>query len=174
MLRKFEKKLDRMDASLTEMITFLDGLSTDKMHHKPNGKWSPAQVFQHLHDAEIGTKNYLDKKLQAPPSEVPSGGIGGKVRSFMLKRALRSRKNQFKAPEMLAEISENPNYPELRQSYLNVRKDMRATLEGVETDRAGKAYFKHPRAGRLTISQTLDFLEDHFDRHFEQIKARLN
>lgn len=172
MLPKFEKRLNSMDQSLTEMIAFLDQLNSDQLHHKPEGKWSAAQVFQHLHDSEKGTLGYLQKKLQAPPSEVSSGGIGAAIRSMLLRRALRSRKNRFRAPKVLSEIPETPNYFDLKQSYLDTRKDLRKLLSEIDMNRSTKEYFKHPRAGRLTIGQTIGFLEDHFDRHFDQVKAR--
>ncbi|MCZ4407598.1 DinB family protein [Cryomorphaceae bacterium 1068] len=172
MLPKFEKKLNSMDESLAEMIAFLDQLDSDQLHHKSNGKWSGAQVFQHLHDSEKGTTGYLQKKLQAPPGEVPSGGIAAAIRSMLLRRALRSRKNQFTAPKVLGEIPETPNYLELKQSYLDIRKEMREILSDIDSKGSSKEYFNHPRAGRLTIGQTLGFLKDHFDRHFDQVKAR--
>jgi hypothetical protein len=172
MLPRFEKKLNSMDQSLAQMIAFLDQLNADQLHNKPNGKWSAAQVFEHLNDSEKGTTDYLNKKLQAPPGDVPSGGIRAAIRSMVLRRALRSRKNQFKAPKILSEISENPDYTVLKESYLNTRKEMRNILSGIDSKRSSKEYFKHPRAGRLNIGQTLGFLKDHFDRHFDQIRAR--
>jgi hypothetical protein len=172
MLPKFEKKLNSMDQSLAEMIVLLDQLDLEQLHMKPSGKWSAAQVFQHLHDSEKGTTGYLQKKMQAPSSEVPSGGIGAAIRSMLLRRALRSRKNQFKAPKMLSDVPENPNYAELKQSYLNTRKEMREILSDIDSKGSSKEYFNHPRVGRLTIGQTLGFLKDHFDRHFDQIKER--
>lgn len=172
MLRQFEKKLDALDRSLEEMITFLDGLEVDALHRKPAEKWSAAQVFEHLHDSEKGTTGYLKKKLQAPPSEVPSGGIKAFISSIVLKRALRSRKNQFRVPKVLSDISETPAYPELKKSYLDTRKEMRKLVSTIDSKHSKKAYFNHPRAGRLTVGQTLGFLKDHFERHFDQIKAR--
>lgn len=172
MLPRFEKRLNSMDQSLAEMITFLDHLDSHQIHEKPSGKWSAAQVFQHLYDSEKGTTGYLKKKLQASPDQLSSGGIAAAVRSMLLRRALRSRKNQFKVPKVLSEISEKPNYLELKESYLGARKDLRELLTNIDSKNSSKEYFKHPRAGRLTIGQTLGFLVDHFDRHFDQIKVR--
>jgi hypothetical protein len=161
MHRKLEKRFITMESSLNEMIVFLDGLSEDQLHHKVEGKWSPAQVFQHLHDSEKGTIAYLSKKLQAPISEVPMGGLNSLIRSKLLTKALRSRSNQFRAPKVLSEIRDKPDYTALKESYLEVRKEMKQLLSGIDEKQFGRAYFRHPRAGRLTISQTLGFLEDH-------------
>lgn len=163
-----------MEASLQEMISLLNGVDASALHRKHQGKWSPAQVFQHLHDSEAGTLGYLEKKLHSPIEEVPKGGVGATVRSLLLRRALRNKKKQYKAPKVLGEMPENPNYAELKKGYLEIRKNLRSLLDGIDKRQVGMAYFKHPVAGRLTILQTLGFLEDHFNRHFDQIKERIN
>jgi len=172
MLPEIDQKLTRMEESLNEMIALLNGLDPATLHRKPEEKWSPAQVFQHLHDSETGTLNYLRKKLEAPVNEVPKGGIGSSIRARLLKRALRNKKKKYRAPKVLGEVDIEPDYPRLRDEYLEIRRDLRSLLSRIEKGQVGKAYFKHPVAGRLTISQTLGFLEDHFNRHFDQIKER--
>jgi len=169
---KLEQHLNRLDKSLDELISYLDGLSSDVLHRKKDEKWSAAQVFQHLHDSEAGTVGYLAKKLQTPISEIPSGGLSSLVRSRMLSRALRSRTNQFRVPKALSEVADKPDYEKLRESYLKTRAELRTHLAPLRKNELRRAYFKHPRVGRLTIYQTLEFLEDHFDRHFDQIKKR--
>jgi hypothetical protein len=171
---KLKAHLNRMDESLDALIRHLDGLSDEALHHKKGDKWSAAQVFQHLHDSEVGTTGYLSKKLQTPVSEVPKGGLSSLIRSRMLSRALRSRTNQFRVPKELSGVDERPDYEKLKTSYLKTRTTLRELLDPLGTKELSRAYFKHPRAGRLTINQTLDFLEDHLDRHFDQIKKRTN
>jgi len=67
---------------------------------------------------------------------------------------------------------EKPDFTEVKAEYLEIRKKMGLILEKFDKDMLGKAYFKHPRAGRITIMQTLGFLKDHFDRHAKQILER--
>jgi hypothetical protein len=173
MLPELDQRLLKMEQSLNEMISLLDGLEPATLHRKPNGKWSPAQVFQHLHDSEKGTLSYLMKKLSSPESEVPKGGLGSMIRSKLLKRALRNKKKKYRAPKVLGEMASEPDYPMLRSEYLEIRKNLRSLLSNVDRSKINRAYFKHPVAGRLTIPQMLGFLEDHFSRHYEQIKERI-
>jgi hypothetical protein len=34
--------------------------------------------------------------------------------------------------------------------------------------------WKHARAGKMSIAQMLDFFEDHFNRHEQQLKRAIN
>mgnify|MGYP006289343917 CR=1 FL=1 len=172
MQKQLDSRLTGMETRLAKMIAHLETLEQEKLHHKPDGKWSPAQIFQHLHDSEIGTLSYLEKKINEKKGEVPLGGLGSKLRSFILSRALRNKKKKYRAPKVLGEPGEKPNFEFLKTDYLEARRKLRTLLSKLEKKDLKKAYFKHPVAGRLTIVQTLGFLEDHFERHFEQIKER--
>ena len=52
---KLKAKMDHMDHRLSKMIEVMGGLNEEQLHHKPGGQWSPAQIFQHLLDSEVGS-----------------------------------------------------------------------------------------------------------------------
>ncbi|NEN22173.1 DinB family protein [Cryomorpha ignava] len=172
MLGKLQKEFDSLNNLLERTLDFAGNLSNDKLHQSPKGVWSAAQIIYHLKESEKGTLMYLEKKIQSPKAEVAKGGISSKIRSFMLSRALRNYNKKFKAPSILGEMPEKPNFTEVRSEYLEVRKKMGLLLEKFDKDMLGRAYFKHPRAGRITILQTLEFLNDHLERHEDQIIER--
>ena len=171
MIESIKTRIDKLDRELEEVASRMNGQS-ETMYNAPEGKWSPVQVLYHLYSSEHGTVNYLKKKIDS--DDVPSSGLRGFIASTLLKRALKNRKKKYNAPKVLGEMPEKPDFKKLQEDYLSVRKELRIVLEKFDKKKARKAYFKHPIAGRLNIYQTLSFLEDHFDRHKEQIFKRLN
>lgn len=169
---KISIKLEALNKSLHHLLTYMNHLDPEQMNHKPDGAWSPVQVLQHLCASEQGTVAYLEKKIHTPAAEVGKGGIGARLRSFLLHKALRNHSKKFKAPAAAGSIDEVPDYEKVKTQYLQTRKDLGVLLEKFDWAMMGRTYFKHPVAGRINILQTLDFLDDHFERHYKQIKER--
>lgn len=172
MLPKLQTPYDELETELEELFTYMDSLPEKRRHQSPEGAWSAVQILYHLKESEKGTAAYLTKKIQAPKSEVPTGGLSSKLCSYFLSKNLRNYSKKFKAPSAFKEMPEDLNYNEVRAEYLHARENLKDVLEKFESGMLGKAYFKHPRAGRITIIQTMNFLKDHFERHAEQIKER--
>lgn len=172
MLPELKERFEPLQAELKELTDYMDSLPEDRRYKSPEGSWNAVQIFYHLKESEKGTAGYLGKKIQAPKSEVSSGGLSSKLRSKLLSKSLRNHKMKFKAPAVFSDMPSKPDYETVRREYMEARKNLEAVLEEFETDMLGKAYFKHPVAGRITIVQTLKFLTDHFERHREQIYER--
>lgn len=172
MLAQLQVKFDRLEAMLHDTLAYTDQLPSEKKHAAPANEWSATQILYHLKISETGTVAYLERKLQAPPTEVEKAGIAGWVRSMLLRRALRNMKKKFKAPSVLGEMPERPDYDAVKSDLLATRKKLKNVLEKVTSQQVGRAYFKHPRAGKINMLQTMDFLEDHFSRHAQQIRER--
>lgn len=171
MINSIKDRLDKLDSELEEVIQKMKD-SSKSLHNKPKEKWSPVQVLNHLCTSEQGTVNYLKKKVQS--KDVPSSGIRCFFASRLLSRALKNRKKKYRAPKVLGEMPDKPDFEKVQDEYLKVRKELRSVLDRFDKKKARKAYFKHPIAGKLNIYQTLSFLENHFERHKEQIYERLS
>ena len=64
---------------------------------------------------------------------------------------------------------------ELQDRWQDVRRKMRAYIEGITAKNADNLVYRHPFAGPLNMAEALRFLDVHFDnhvRHLETIKAR--
>ncbi len=172
MLSKLHAPYDELETELQELFRYMDSLPEGRRHQSPEGAWSAVQILYHLKESEKGTAAYLSKKILAPKSEVPAGGVASKLRSTLLSKSLRNYSKKFNAPSVFKEIPENLDYDKVQEGYIQARKNLRSILDQFDSQMLNKAYFKHPVAGRITIIQTLNFLKDHFQRHVVQLKER--
>ncbi len=172
MITKLQKKFDILNVILDKNLKFMDSLSEDARFKSGAEEWNAAQILNHLFVSEQGVVAYLEKKVLADKDEVPKGGLSAKLRAFLLQRALRNDKTKFRAPKFFEALPERPDYQKIKAEYPALRSKLGAVLERFDASMVGKAYFKHPRAGRITILQTLDFLTDHFQRHERQMIER--
>lgn len=170
MLPKIEHKKDALHKALKQLLKYTDGLEPSALHTKKGTDWSAAQVLYHLWLSEKGTAESLKKKLNDPDARKEKAGLSASLRAYALRRALKNKRAKFKAPPIVADIPEKPDYTVLKSDYLTTRDELYKILALFDRETAGSAIFKHPRAGKINILQTLDFLQDHLDRHADQIR----
>jgi hypothetical protein len=59
---------------------------------------------------------------------------------------------------------------DLSARWANIQSEWMVFLGNMPSEYIDKAVYKHPRAGRISWVQTIDFFETHFDRHQKQIE----
>jgi len=162
------KKFDRLERMKAELLIRIDGVDADRLQRAPQpGKWSAAQVMDHLCGAEGRSVEYIRKKTLDPKS-VPPASIMCAVRTILLTTALSSPL-RFKAPDVVADVPDNPPVDEVTARWKVVRAELRELIETLPEDLLGRALFRHAVAGRMNMSQTLDFMIFHLKRHSGQI-----
>lgn len=166
---KLEIKYLNLEKSRNRLLDELEGLDDELLNICPaEGKWSINQIVYHLMEVEKLTTGYINNKLQNQESLV-SSSISNGLKSLLLKLALRSGR-KFTAPAVVATVPDSAMLVKLRQQWDHTRFKLEDVLNEVPAHLLGKCLFKHPYAGPLTISQTLDFLQDHFTHHESQIR----
>ncbi len=166
-----EIKYLRLEKSRNRLLDELEGLDEDLLLMQPtDGKWSINQIIHHLIQVEKLTTGYIQNKLQKD-TPLKSSAIPNKLKFILLKLALKSNK-KFKAPSVVAEVSNSEQLADLRKQWDTIRFSLEDLLNDIPAQLIDKYYFKHPSAGPLTIVQTLSFLQDHFDHHLRQIEIQ--
>jgi hypothetical protein len=165
------EKYKKLENSRTVMLMMVKDLNEQQMHSQPaQGKWSIAQTVAHLIEAEGVSVGYMKKKAKLQES-LQKTGVKNMLRSMMLKIALRLP-IRYKAPRILGPASNDIPIHQLEVKWNEVREDLKELLENISREMMDKAIFKHPYAGYLNIVQTLDFLQEHFNRHLKQIEEK--
>lgn len=171
---KLELKYLRLEKSRNRLLDELEGFEDELLNKpSPNGKWSINQIVSHLIQVEQLTINYMQHKSQKQDN-LANASFASSLRSLILKLALQSGR-KYKAPEVVAVVPELASLQMLRQEWDHIRFTLEDVLTELPEHLSNKCLFKHPSVGPLSVSQTLTFLQDHFDHHLQQIhKLKLN
>ncbi|MEM8524907.1 MAG: DinB family protein [Bacteroidota bacterium] len=172
--KSVEKKLDKLDADLRNLLTDLDGYSEQTLNRKPDEKsWSVFQIMTHLILAEGGSIKYIQKKLSFSP-ELKTAGATAKARSVLVNAYLSSPLKR-KAPEAIAgdNLPKYTTFWDVAKKWKNQREELRTYLDELPADLFDKELYKHPFAGKMTLGEMLAFFQKHYNRHKKQIYRTL-
>jgi hypothetical protein len=77
-------------------------------------------------------------------------------------------------PKQIENIPTNSSKPEaLLQHWKDMRGQFKDYLEKVPPNAEDQPLFRHPRAGPLTLSQTIGFMAEHLHHHQRQVNQLL-
>ncbi|WP_299990639.1 DinB family protein [uncultured Pontibacter sp.] len=162
-----ESRYLKLEESRNRLIGELEGLDEELLNRPAaTGKWSINQIVAHLIQVEQLTNSYIQRKVQE--EELESASLAHTLRSLLLRVALHSGM-KFKAPAAVAKVPAHASLNSLRIQWDAARYQLEDTLTELPRPLLDKCVFRHPYAGMLTITQTLAFLQDHFDHHARQI-----
>jgi len=159
------------DRARARLLAAVEGLSEEQQAFSPApGRWSVAELVEHLSIVEGNVATLLDKLL----SKAGESGAASSPDIFVDPVSIeefveRTRGVKLEAPERI-----RPTGLPLADSLARLR-DSRAALHALRprVERAdGRAIrFPHPAWGPLDLYQWLLFVGAHEDRHLAQIEA---
>jgi uncharacterized damage-inducible protein DinB len=164
----FDTSWNELERCTTFYRNLLNTQPLQSLQAKPAPtQWSMLEVLEHLVGAEEAVLQYLKHKQYTPLRS--RGYLPGILRSLMLSLALRSPL-KFKAPPVLQNLTTNKTAPKiLLQRWDSLRAEFKTYLEKVPSSVTYKPLFRHPRAGVLTLPQTIVFMAEHLRHHRRQV-----
>lgn len=169
MNKTLQVHFDQIQTRTSELIERISMLDENILKLQPRkGEWSILQVLQHLIDAEEGTLNYCKKKVKAGNS-IKNTTVISRVKMVFFNQFLRL-KIRYKMPKYLSHPSVDLEFIEVCERWQKVRDSIRKFLEEYPDALSSKAIFKHPVAGRISMSQTLIFFDAHIAHHEHQVR----
>lgn len=151
-----------------KLMNSIKEYSQEELNYKPSPEqWGISEVIEHLIDSETGINKYINFRLQNI-NEQPSVGLKNYLKSKVLNKKLQSNQ-KFKVPDVLPQPQSGADYASLKEKWDNSRMYLIQTVEGFPNDKLNKGVFLHPKAGLLSINQTLSFFINHLKHHIPQV-----
>ena len=171
MNHRLHLKFEQLERATERLLASAEALGPDKAKAPAPGHWSATQVVHHLLFIEGNIIQYVQKKLQADEA-LPKVDLFTRLRARFVRLLLRLPGVKFKAPRGVATLTNTgdvPSLPELRQTWEASRRQLERLLNEFPGRQLNRAIFPHPRSGRITIAQVMDFLLDHLLHHQQQM-----
>jgi hypothetical protein len=165
---------NRYGEKVASLMQELSAIPPEKLNQPPvNGGWSAIQTAWHLMLVEESAMLYVQKKL-GYGGVFNKAGIQTRWRIFLLKAALYLP-FKFEAPNTVSgeNLPLQSTVDALQGRWEKARTAWTVFLAQMPDNLTDKAVFKHPRAGKISWLQMLDFFESHFNRHLQQIRSAL-
>ncbi len=173
MHKKLQPLYNKMENTRKELFQKLNSYPAEKMNEKPDEKsWSVVQVMDHLTNAEGNSVKYINKKLSFNP-KLKKAGIGSSARYLLLVTAF-NLPLKYKVPDVVGDASNEHSFDEAKARWDKVRSDIKTMLDGLDDKQVNAELWKHPAAGKMSMSNALKFMELHVQRHQNQIDKILN
>ena len=164
--------VEQLDRATERALTTAEALGPRAYVHPVPGQWAAAQVIHHLLTAEKSIASALRRTLATDSAKWRLATLKHKLRSLLLRAALRVPGLKFKVPPTLPPPPDPTTIaplPELRAQWLAVRRDLEQVLHEFPSSKLRHTVFRHPRAGWLTIGQTVASVLDHTLHHQQQL-----
>lgn len=161
--------LNSLAESRERLLSAVGNLSSEQRNYRPApGRWSVAEIVEHLTTVEVRLLDMVEKALEAAPDS--------SKRSAMEDHALiadvAGRITRFPAPEFLVPTGKYRD-DQLLQEFDAARRRTREFAAATTAD-LRRHFLPHPVFGDLDCYQWLLLLAAHCDRHRvqgEEVKA---
>jgi uncharacterized damage-inducible protein DinB len=174
MTTKIEKLWQTLEQQRVDLFNELDRVDQSLLNQQPApNTWTAHQNLEHLLKAETTSLSYLQKKLSSGSGGIPKAGFKSWGRRFLLRLAFTLPMLKFQAPKYLEELPETSDFQDLKARFTQQRAALKSFLDTLPNEVLEGEIWKHARAGKMSIAQMLDFFEDHFNRHEQQLKRAI-
>ena len=169
MLPILQRRFRALENSKAAMLDQLRAVPAARLSEHPiPGKWSAAQLLDHIARVEGGILQVVKQKVAEAHREQVK--MHDRVGSLIVRNVMRSPL-RFRVPTEVAVVNpaENANATEALAEWERIRTDWQHFLEHVRASELKGGVFAHPKGGWFTLPETVLFLRLHHDHHRAQL-----
>jgi hypothetical protein len=171
-----EALLEALHHQKNSILHELDTWDEKSRTSAPAGHWNSLQIIEHIMQSESGVLGYMMKKTSSGWESIEFTNEEHAAKSAALNERLISRE-QYKIPAVLSEPEASADYATLKKRWNELHQRIHDFVLQLNPEFYGRQIFNQPAAGRLNLSQTLEFLTYHILHHtyqLERLKSSLH
>lgn len=166
MLPNIQKQFDSLMLKLEALLQNLDALPGEALSFKAGpDKWSIVEVVEHLVIAEKDLLTQLSTNI--PASTLDPKAKTPEKHQTVIK--VMERDIEVDVPHESMEPHGRIALADFLNQWDDIREKLPGLLAEINPENEDDPVYQHPYGGPLAISDTLQFIEVHFDNHMRHI-----
>jgi hypothetical protein len=161
-----DRAMSYLHATRKQFIDVVTSVSDAQWNYQPAaGRWSLAQIAEHIALSEDKLFQFVEQMLKAPPKE----GAKSAVTDEKVMTAMADRSFKAQAPEFLKPAGQWMTRDELLADFKKWRDRTIDFLENTQTDLRSRTV-QHPMFGMIDAYQWCLMIPSHTERHLQQMR----
>jgi hypothetical protein len=157
-----------LQQTLEEIKKATAGMSAEQLAWHPEGKWSSAEILEHLTLAFAGTAKGMQRALASNGNATVKRSLKNRALAFVVAD-LGYMPSGRKAPK--GTVPQGNNGVNAVEKIVATLIEMDGALAEVERKKGTKTLLQHPILGPLTVRQWRKFHLVHTKHHMRQIRT---
>jgi len=163
---EMEKYINNLEQNTNNLLETVKAYSVEKLTAKNGKKWSIIEVLEHIYITDKVIYNIISK-----PSDKESKTkeiIGqNKLETVLVEQ----RNKKLKSPDLLQPKGHFQNLADFNSAFIALRNSFKTDLR-TEKLKVDNRIHNHFLLGQMTITDWLNFVLFHTERHLKQIEER--
>ena len=161
--------LERLQTERDALLLRLEGIPHELQNRRPSeGRWSIAEVLEHLTRIEGGLTKLLSMRGQEEPPPGSPSPDSSNLYSHEIGNLVRDRSQHIEAPERVLPAGASSAQEALDQ-LKSARSALLTAFDSANRTALDHVTHPHPIFGPLTLRSWIALVSDHEARHAEQI-----
>jgi hypothetical protein len=157
-----------LQTALNEIRRATEGMTPDQLTWHPDGKWSAAQILDHLTLTFAGTAKAMERALSGSETGVQKRTLKSRL-SALIVTEIGYFPSGRKSPEMV--LPQKNDGVNAVATIVKELTGMDAVFTEIERKKGSMTRVPHPVIGPLTIRQWRRFHRAHTRHHMKQVVA---
>ncbi|PKB43624.1 DinB family protein [Cellulophaga sp. RHA19] len=163
---KMEKYIKRLEENTSALLKTVKGYSVDKLTVKQGEEWSVLEILEHIY---ITDKVICGIVLKPSDKESITKELFGqnKLENILVHQ----REIKIKSPNILQPKGNFKNLSEFNSAFTHLRESLKEDIKAEKLIVDNRIH-NHPFLGEMTITDWLNFILFHTERHLKQIEEK--
>ena len=163
---KMEKYINKLNQNTKKLLESVEKYSIEKLNQKNDSTWSILEILEHIYITDKVIYSIISKPSEKESKTKELFG-DNKLENILIDQ----RDKKIQSPDFLYPKGYFQNLSNFNSAFIDLRNSLKNDLV-TEKIKIDNRIHNHPLLGEMTITDWLNFIIFHTERHIKQINEK--